>query len=157
MRYLICLTLVSVFLTCTSCNELKSPNVEERYIHDFLRKITLPSGTEWVIILPGLGCHGCIQEGEAFMKDNINKKGVFFVLTSVESLKMLQRKINIDIKKQKNVYVDIDNMFQMPSNNRIYPCIVRLDGGEVQECQFQSPKNSQAFHSLESRLKAQEE
>ncbi|MBW7941605.1 MAG: hypothetical protein H3C64_04220 [Candidatus Kuenenia stuttgartiensis] len=107
---------------------------------------------EWVVILPGLGCPGCIQEGEAFMQQFIDSTKVFFVLTKIESLKILQQKIGKSLKDRKNVYIDKQGIFDIPTDNSIYPCIIQLKDGKIIKHQFQSPENSQAFEWLKIQL-----
>ena len=112
----------------------------------------LGKGTDWVIILPGLGCKGCIQEAEDFMGKHVKNRKLLFVLTNTESLKILQKKIGIQIKEHPNILVDRKNEFNVPTDNSIYPCIVELTGGEVRAHEFQSPKNGRAFEKLKSRI-----
>jgi hypothetical protein len=86
------------------------------------------------------------------MKENVQNDKIFFVLTSVESLKILQEKIGIRVSDHKNVYIDANNSFNIGTNNAIYPCIVHLENGTIKEHEFQSPNNGQAFASLQSRI-----
>lgn len=97
--------------------------------------------------MPGAGCHGCIQEGEYFMKENIDNRKILFVLINTSSLKLLQQKIGIKLKEHSNVYIDKDFIFDIPSNNVIYPCVIRLEKGKIKQFEFQSPKNA-AFHKI---------
>jgi len=147
-RYLILFSLI-VF---TSCNQKDQKPIEYNDLIPFVKKINLNSNYNWVVILPGIGCHGCIQEGEAFMRNHIKNNNVFFVLTKVESLKILQYKTGINIADHSNVFVDKENSIQIHSINNIYPCIIKLEKGNVRDIQFQSPANSGAFAALESRL-----
>jgi hypothetical protein len=102
-----------------------------------------------------LGCHGCIQEAEVFMKDNVEKPDILFVLTNISSLKILQQKIGVQIKDYPNVYVDWENAFSIPTDNSIYPCIIRIENRKITAHEFQCPKNGQAFRKLESLASAQ--
>lgn len=104
---------------------------------------------QWIVILPGLGCHGCIQEAEAFMREYIGNTEILFVLTKISSLKILQQKTGIKIEKQTNIYIDREDNFSLPSNNSIYPCIIHLKDGKIVEYEFQSPGNGAAFRKLE--------
>jgi hypothetical protein len=104
-------------------------------------------------VLPGLGCKGCIQEAEEFMRNNVSAKQVLFVLTKVESLKLLQHKIGINIKEHNNIYIDKSDYFDLPTDNTIYPLIIELENNKMINYEFQSPKNGMAFAKFSERLK----
>jgi len=110
------------------------------------------SNYDWVVILPELGCHGCIREAEIFMQENVNNDSILFVLTKVESLKILQHKIGVNLREHKNIYVDSDNLFVVPNENAIYPCVIRLQRGKATEYFFQAP-GGPAFDRLREQIK----
>ncbi|MBC9798553.1 hypothetical protein [Sinomicrobium weinanense] len=143
------LTFVIIALS-TSCKKGEK-EIERDHIVKFLDTFSVNDSTKWVVILPGLGCHGCIQEGEVFMMDNIDNKDIFFALTKIESLKILQQKIGIKLRGRSNVYIDPKESFKIPTNS-IYPCVVYLDGGNVKYHEFQSPGNN-AFEKLRTEIK----
>lgn len=95
-------------------------------------------------------CHGCIQEAEAFMKDNIENNDILFILTKISSIKILQQKIGIKVSEQPNVYIDKTDDFSIPTDNSIYPCIIKMEKGQMLDHEFQSPKNGGAFAKLNS-------
>lgn len=150
-NYFILLIICSCFICC---NKKTEKEIEADYIQSFISKVPVPEGAKWLVILPGMGCHGCIQEGEAFIKENIRKKNLYFILTSVQSLKVLQHKTGVAFREEANVYIDRDDAFVLPTNNNIYPCIVHLDSKGYADHEFQNPKNGQAFTKLEARLAA---
>ena len=88
---------------------------------------------DWIVVLPGLGCHGCIQDGEYFMQQNVENPKIFYVLTNLSSLKIFQQKTGITIKDHPNIYVDRENLFVVPTNNSIYPCVIQLKEGQIAE------------------------
>ena len=102
--------------------------------------------------MPGLGCNGCIQEAEAFMKTHVTDKRILFVLTNLSSLKILQLKIGIKIDEHDNILVDKNGLFEITTNNRIYPCIIEMKEGKVVSHSFQSPRN-EAFFKWEMNTK----
>jgi hypothetical protein len=126
--------------------------LEADALNEALHKSTSGKGFEWLVLLPGMGCHGCIQEAEAFMRDNVNNSKIIFVLTRIESLKILQQKIGAKVTDRSNVYIDKEGLFKVPSGNDIYPCIAKLENGKVAAHEFQSPKNSQAFDKLKVKI-----
>jgi len=143
-----------LFISCIGigCKEKTAKEKEAEYLNNVVSKIGSAGQYKWVVILPGLGCHGCIQEGEAFMQKNIGNKNIYFVLTKVESLKILQNKINVKVQDHTNIFLDKDNAIRIPSDNNIYPCIIQMNGENLKDYQFQAPYNSQAFAKLEALL-----
>ncbi len=138
-------------LTIGSCNQ-EIKDTELRYITNSLKKIDVDSSYKWIVILPGLGCHGCIQEGEVFMQKHIGNSDILFVITKIESLKTLQNKINVKLKEYKNVYIDKGDIFSIPTDNAIYPCIIELENRKPSRIEFQSPNNRRAFEKLKSLI-----
>ncbi|NLR62583.1 hypothetical protein HGH93_31110 [Chitinophaga polysaccharea] len=142
---------ILVFSQCKSFKKSDS-DLEMETISTGLKKASFQAPKKWMVILPGLGCNGCIQEGEAFMRDFIDSTGIFFILTKVQSVKILQQKIGKHINNRVNVFIDNDGVFSLPTKNVIYPCIVQLDNGKIVKHQFQSPANGQAFEWLKIQM-----
>lgn len=137
----------------TSCKKSEK-EIETEYLTTAVGQAKVDSDIQWVVVLPGLGCHGCIQEGEAFMRDHIENKEILFVLTNISSLKILQQKIGIKIEEHPNVYVDRENIFNIPTDNSIYPCIIQMKNDKIANHEFQSPKNGAAFRKLKDLVLA---
>ncbi|GHT14408.1 hypothetical protein FACS189426_20690 [Bacteroidia bacterium] len=145
------LWIVFIFFVTASCS--KSPEeTEKKYLTNAIEQIAVDSQYQWLVVLPGLGCHGCIQEGEFFMQEYIDNQQILFVLTKVSSLKILQQKTEVRISEHPNIYVDKDNLFAVPSDNNIYPCVIQLKEGKMVKHSFQSPQND-AFYQLEQIVK----
>lgn len=102
---------------------------------------------KYVLIIPGVGCNGCIQESEFFLKQNIDNQKILFILTNPSSIKTLQHKIGVKISDKKNIIIDRDGKFKVPTKNSIYPCVIYLDDGAIIDIEFQTPQTS-ALHSL---------
>ena len=145
------LAIILIFILSVSCKKGEK-ELERDYIDIIIKKVNISNSTKWMIILPGLGCHGCIREGEVFMRDNINNKNILFVLTKIESLKILQKKIEINVKKYSNIYIDNKEGFNIPTKNSGYPCIAYIENGELISHEFQSPGNN-AFDTLRKQLR----
>ena len=142
--------LIILIILATSCN--KSPEKMEReYFSSAIKQVKVNNDCQWIVVLPGLGCHGCIQEAEYFMKEHIADERILFILTKISSLKILQQKTEILFSEHSNVYIDRDNLFDISTDNSIYPCIIQLKGGEILKHSFQSPSNA-AFHQMEQEL-----
>lgn len=153
MRGLYIISIIAI-LFLSHCNIVKESDndVEIEFITAGLKKANPGTGNQWIVILPGLGCNGCIQEGEAFMRDFVDSSGIYFILTKVQSFKILQQKIGKNLSGRGNVFVDKDGIFSLPTPNAIYPCIIQLKEGEIVRHQFQSPSNGQAFEWLKMQL-----
>lgn len=94
------------------------------------------------------------SEAEFFMKKHISNEKILFVLTNIESLKILQQKTGVEIKSHPNVYIDWNNQFKLPTDHSIYPCVIQVNKGKLQQYAFQSPKTP-ALYNLEKLLKQQ--
>lgn len=123
------------------CNSKSDKQDALDFYSSRIENLDINTDTEYVIVLPGLGCQGCIQEAELFMKNNISRDEYYFVLTKVESLKLLQQKTGINISEYENIYIDREMNFDLPSNNTIYPAVLKLENAIVQSLSFQSPEN----------------
>jgi thioredoxin-related protein len=141
--------LLFVFFTVT-CQQ--SPEkVEKNVFENAINQININDQYQWLVILPGLGCHGCIQEAEDFMRNHIEDERILFVLTKISSLKILQQKIEVRISEHSNIFVDKENLFQLPTNNAIYPCVIQMKNGKILTHSFQNPSN-EAFYQLKEML-----
>jgi hypothetical protein len=140
-----------IFSTFNSCKKSEK-EIEHNYFKNAISKIRVDNTFKWIVILPGLGCDGCIQEGEAFMKKNIEKKQVLFILTNISSLKILEQKIGIRLKEHPNIYIDRNNKFCLPTQNSIYPCIIQINNFEIAFHEFQNPTNGMALSKLSHKL-----
>jgi len=129
-----------------SC-KMSEMDIEREHIRAMLENENISKKAKWIVILPGLGCHGCIKEGEMFLVEQINNDEIFIVLTNIESLKILQHKLGIQVDKHNNIYVDRDDQFRFTTGNNIYPCVVYLNDGRYESHEFQAPRNN-AFHKL---------
>ncbi len=141
-----CIFIYIISFCFIACNK-KNKEKEKVFLNNCIERLDIADNYQWIVILPGTGCHGCIQDGEFFMKKNIENNKVLFILTKVSSLKILQQKLGIQIKDYSNIYIDKENIFDIPSNNSIYPCAIKLEKGKISTYAFQSPR-SNAFHLL---------
>lgn len=131
--------LLSLFFT--SCNN-GTYEQEHSFLSEAIKKINVSKEYDWIVILPGLGCHGCIQEGEFFMKNNIQNKKILYILTNLSSRKIFQAKTGIKLKEHENVFIDRENIFKLKTDNAIYPCIIQISNGDIMDHTFQSPQRA---------------
>lgn len=151
-NYLLNFVMILLLLAITSCSK-KQEEIEFDFLFEKVENFEVKKNIKWIVVLPGLGCKGCIQEAEEFMRNNVSAKQVLFVLTKVESLKLLQQKIGINIKEHNNIYIDKSDYFDLPTDNTIYPLIIELENNKMINYEFQSPKNGMAFAKFSERLK----
>jgi hypothetical protein len=151
-KYLNLLLMIFLIVCVTISCKKSVKEIESIYLKDAISKIKVNASIKWVVILPGLGCDGCIQEGEAFMKENIGNLEVLFILSKISSLKILEQKTGIKISEHHNIYIDRGNDFNIPTDNNIYPCIIQLVNNKVSKHEFQCPRNSQAFRKLKNLI-----
>lgn len=106
----------------------------------------------YIVIIPGAGCHGCIQESEYFLKQNLNNKNILFVLSNPASLKILQNKIGVKLRDYSNILINRNSDFKVPTQNAVYPCVIYLDDdAQIDRIDFQTPQTS-ALHDLSTKL-----
>lgn len=137
MRKRIYIKLILVLLlVCTSCQS--EENLFQRYLQES-KMLKITSSVEFVVIIPGAGCGGCISYVEEFYKRNKNLQSVVYIFTNVVSQKMLSLKIGSEFSQ--NTYIDEENkvMDYYPRDKRIYPCILELSDGQVTRVHYQSP------------------
>lgn len=137
-QMIIIIAILAIFVSCKDSTE----KIEMEFLTRTFDSSSIQlRNYKWIIILPGIGCHGCVQEGELFMKRNIDKHNVLYILTRLSSIKILQQKIGINLKECSNIYIDRDDMFFIPTENAIYPCVIKLENGKIISHIFQNPRN----------------
>lgn len=104
-----------------------------------------------ILVIPGAGCSGCISGVEYFVNNNYyNYWGVTYVFTNIMSRKLLRLKISeIDIDSCSRILVDKDNLFyDIKNENKIYPCLLFLNGYEVDSIFYLSPTSNVSIEEL---------
>ena len=140
-----------VFMILIAGCQQNSGKREIEIYNKAIEDIKVESQYQWLVVLPGLGCNGCIQEAEAFMKNHIEDERILFVLTKISSLKILQQKTDIRIDEHTNIFVDRKDLFNIPTNNAIYLCVIQLRNGKIFTHSYQKPSNP-ALWKLEEQL-----
>ncbi len=131
-----------LFLSCTI-----GRTEEETFLTPYIQEINDINKYRWVVILPSTGCNGCIQHGEFFMKQNINRNDILFIITKATSIKTMQLKLGINLREHSNIYLDRENKFDIPTKNSIYPCVIELQKGSIKSITFQNP-HTDAFRKI---------
>lgn len=150
-----CLIIVTDYCFLCACEE-NTHKQEKEFLTKAIATLEVDKQVyDWIVILPSLGCHGCIQDGEYFMQQNVENPKIFYILTNLSSLKIFQQKTGITIKDHPNIYVDRENLFVVPTNNSIYPCVIQLKEREIAKHTFQSTQTV-IFQQLKRHLKENE-
>ena len=125
-----------LLLTCISCQS--DIDRFQQYL-DGNEHLKITSAVDFVIIIPGAGCGGCISYVEEFYKENKDLQSVVYIFTSFISKKMLALKIGATYSA--NTYIDEENevMDCYPRDKKIYPCILEIADGVVKNIYYQSP------------------
>jgi len=115
---------------------------KEKYLKEQL-SASMDRCYEYIIILPGSGCSGCITVAEDFLKNNHSRENYYFILTNVTSLKILNHKVGVDLKALPNVYIDTENRFSRPID-LIYPAVIQWDcaDGKIKSIAYQTIENN---------------
>ncbi len=102
----------------------------DKYIQNTLNELEkVPnfsiSKYNYVVIIPGAGCSGCISEAESFFLENSNDS-IYFVFTNIYSLKYLKLRTKNKINNS-NVFIDKENkLLNSNIQENIYPIIFNL-------------------------------
>lgn len=108
---------------------------------------------KYIVIIPGAGCAGCISYVEDFYTRYNKEKSIYYVFTNIVSQKILKNKVLIN---ESNTFCDVENkvMDFYPADMKIYPCVLELNSGEVENVYYQSPSQD-ALHILKTKMKLQ--
>lgn len=129
-----------VFSGCVSSENDKS-YIQRLYAE---RNIEFDDDTEFCIVLPEVGCAGCISgtlynilENKSSFS-NTQKKNLI-VFTAVNSPKMLIRNVQVDSLSELNCILDKENKYLLDTKNKIYPLMMTLHNGKITNVMIQSP------------------
>ena len=64
------ITFILLLLIISSCSK-KQTEIEFDFLFQKVKNFDVKENIKWIVVLPGLGCNGCIQEGEEFMRTHI--------------------------------------------------------------------------------------
>lgn len=62
-----------------------------------------------IILIPGSGCTGCINEAETYFAKNVKNKDNLYIFTIIGDIKVFKLNIFKDLYMNDNVIVDSDN------------------------------------------------
>lgn len=89
---------------------------------------------EYVIIIPGSGCTGCITNAENYFLSNVGNNKIKFVFTNNFSKKQLFIKLKKTNLQRSNIFIDNDNYFYLIDYDKsIYPYRAKVINKEIVE------------------------
>lgn len=157
MKTILYIITVIILLSGTiSCQ--KQDETTQLVVEEFKNKgIKFDPEEKLCIILPEVGCEGCIAAGvyfflqhkESFLNTQKKNKIIF---TSIRSKKLLLRNLEEDTLDKYNHILDTENKFLTTDNNSIYPLILILNQGNIVKAQYQSPHSEDIFTQIERVL-----
>ncbi|MFQ3214444.1 MAG: hypothetical protein ACI9C9_001983 [Marivirga sp.] len=103
-----------------------------------------------VLILPGLGCDGCISDVENFIIERHNYlSSTLIILTRIESVKLLRLRLGKELLNKKYVIIDENSLFDTPELQTIYPVrLILNEDGHVLEVIEKTPETHDFFSAL---------
>lgn len=152
-KFLFFLLLSIVMASCRGNNE-----TTEEIVEYYKKKgITFDKEVECCVILPEVGCEGCIAAGVQLFLDNKEsflktQKKNLIVFTMINSLKMLLRTLGLSSLEDFNCYLDLKNDYSVVGENSIYPLILHLKDGKITKAEFQSPYSNDVIGQLYEEL-----
>lgn len=83
-----------------------------------------------IIIIPGVGCGGCIQKAQLDFQNNNNPK-TLYVFTNIVDLKIFKHEISYNTIEKDNVYLDLNDKFSEIGLISIYPQKIFWKNGDL--------------------------
>lgn len=133
MRYYKFLIFILFINSCAKNNCLTEYN---KYLNDFYILNNYDNySIKNVIIVPNEGCGGCISDATSFFKENLkkNSSNTIVIFTGIYDLKQLNLTVGKSFLKEKNVFIDTENIFMNSNIASIYPQILETDNGCVKK------------------------
>ena len=143
-----CSLLISFLLPLLSaCTQSDTSDIRKLYK---ARDIYFDPDVENCIVLPEVGCSGCIAGGVYFIlqhKDSFSptQKKNLVIFTAINSRKVLFRDMEIKSENEMNCILDTLNQYLTDGDNKIYPLILKLDNGKIVQAHYQSPEATEDF------------
>lgn len=77
-----------------------------------------------IIIIPDVGCTGCISSAQKYFHKNIANENNLFVFTKISDLKMFKEIVNEDLWSRNNILIDSANLVMNYGLDSIYPLLI---------------------------------
>lgn len=157
MNKIVFLVLLIILNSCVNKDE------SLQHVVDCYQKknISFNEELEVCLVLPEVGCGGCIASGVFFFKENkeafLNgQKKYLIIFTAIKSKKMLFRSLGVSSLEPYNCILDENNDYLVEGNNSIYPLVLYLKKGSIYKVEYQSPDSGDVFGKLKIKLENSE-
>lgn len=129
----------TIFLTfCSYETKEKENNLLKLF--EVLGKEKPDKNVKAIVLIPSVGCTGCIGEAEQFMLDNIKKlSNIQFILTGINSKKAFKIRFK-EVLHNSQVLIDYENITERKKLLGIYPKIYYLHKGQISKIIEASPE-----------------
>lgn len=149
--------LIFLLAFCINACQEKDKTTAMVIKHYQQKNISFDKDLEYCVILPEVGCEGCIASGVRFFQSNkkhfLNtQKKNMIVFTAINSKKMLFRTIGVSSLENYYCYLDLKNDYLVNDNNSIYPLVLQLKNGSIVKAEYQSPYSKDIMGNLEMEL-----
>lgn len=135
--------LILFLISLCSCRDETETTVRLKNLYA-QREISFDKETKFCIVLPEVGCSGCISgcvyqilANKRHFDNSQNANLIIF--TSINSKKMLRRNMQVDSIEEFNCLIDSLDTYLPEGNDKIYPLFLRIEDGEIVDAVLQTP------------------
>lgn len=137
MAYKIHILLFILLFSISSCTT-KEKDYTEKVLRTFIKNNVNIKPYTHIVIIPNIGCGGCISEAEHFFQEN-KEENILFVFTKIRSLKELRLRHGKDLERN-NVLLDEKQQYASDKEEiNIYPIIIDIRNKSKYEWHFLEP------------------
>ena len=129
--------LLYVILSFSACKQT-DPFLEQ--LQEFNNNFEVANDQTFLII-PDIGCSGCIYKAMNFLEMNLETPNVYFIFTSITSKKDIDYKLASISKQTDKVFFDYKNLFMEDGLIRLYPKIYHFSNGVKEFEEEVNPEN----------------
>lgn len=122
-------------LLCASCHQKEQ--TKNKLIWRQLTKLVTEAelkNKEYLLIIPGAGCQGCINEAVYSIKENadnpIIQRGII-VFTEIIDFKTFRNRVGDQFLAMDNIILDKDNVIFLSETESIYPMIYKIRNDDI--------------------------
>lgn len=123
MKHLIPILIVILFSCSHNDNTSKSSNFSYKkfshWIENQDKKLK-----DSIIIIPDVGCTGCISSAQKYFHKNIDNENNLFVFTKISDLKMFKEVVNEGLWSRNNILIDSTDLVINYGIDSIYPLLI---------------------------------
>ena len=117
-----------MFLTICCCNS----SLDKFYSNTLMKDYPNANGYKYYIVIPHMGCPGCISQAEEFLLQNQNSGDFFIIITNFSSKKSLRLKYGNVLFSCNNILIDSTNKyFAFDHERNVYPMSIKLENNRI--------------------------